>query len=448
MTQKQVDDAFRDLEDMAIPPSLLVKGAAAWAAMATPEELEAYALAARAKIGEVKGKRENPRGPADLPPPVSRQQRRFEERKGEARREIIPSPERASHFYSAASLENRAVPEREWLVSDLIPFKNVTLFSGDGGTGKSLLALMLSVAVVAECQWLGRSVKAGRVIFITAEDDEDELHRRIEDIRRAFGLTYEALSGLTLRSLAGEDALLAVETQFALIQSTLYDELDGQAHDEDPVLIVIDTLADVFPSNENDRVKVRQFIGILRSLALKRRCAVLLLAHPSLSGLSSGAGTSGSTAWNNSVRSRLYLSRIAPDGQEIDPDKRVLATKKANYGAIGGEIAMTWKAGVFVVDGTPDQLDRMAVGAKAERVFMRLLADFMAQGRYVSANPSSSFAPTVFASHPKAEGMTDRALKLAMNTLFERGEIVISEHGKGAKARKHIAKKGGETRAE
>lgn len=358
---------------------------------------------------------------------------------------IIPKPERSSYFYNAASLKDKVVPEQEWLVPVLIPSKNVTLLMGDGGTGKSLAALMLSVSVVAALSWLGRTVKPGRVIFITAEDDDDELHRRIENIRREYGLSYDDLEGLTLRSLAGEDALLAVETQVALIQSTLFDELDGQAADEQPVLIVIDTLADVYPSNENDRGKVRQFIGILRSLALKRRCAVLLLAHPSLTGLSSGSGTSGSTAWNNSVRSRLYLSRIAPDGQEIDTDKRVLATKKSNYGAIGGEIAMTWKAGVFVVDGTVDQLDRMASGAKAERVFMCLLADFTAQGRFVSASPSNTYAPTLFAAHAKAEGMTKLALRNAMNSLFDRGEIVNEAHGNGVNARNHIACKGSQT---
>jgi AAA domain/RepB DNA-primase from phage plasmid len=49
---------------------------------------------------------------------------------------------------NAASLEGKPVPEREWLVRDLIPAKNVTLLYGDGGTGKSLLALQLGAAVV------------------------------------------------------------------------------------------------------------------------------------------------------------------------------------------------------------------------------------------------------------------------------------------------------------
>ena len=256
-------------------------------------------------------------------------------------------PKRTSTFKSAASWKGLPVPEREWLVHGLVPSKTVTLFSGDGGTGKSLLALQLAVSVAAGTGWIGRGTACGRVIFLSAEDDEDELHRRTNDILRATGRDYDDLDGLTVRSLAGEDALLAVESQLALIQSELFAELDAQAERDDPALIVIDTLADVFPSNENDRAKARQFIGILRGLALKRRCAVVLLSHPSLSGLTSGAGTSGSTGWNNSVRSRLYLSRITDEGFEPDPDARILATKKANYGRTGGEMRLTWKAGVF-----------------------------------------------------------------------------------------------------
>ncbi len=342
---------------------------------------------------------------------------------------IIPAPKRESRFYAADTLKDKPVPPREWLVADLVPKKTVTLFSGDGGTGKSLLALQLAIAVAAGGAWLGKAAQPGRVIFITAEDDDDELHRRTDDILRAAGLSYGDLPGLTLRSLAGEDALLAVESQVALITSTLFDELDARAEAEGPVLIVIDTLADVYPSNENDRIKVRQFVGILRGLALKRRCAVLLLGHPSLTGLSSGSGTSGSTAWSNSVRSRLYLSRIAQEGYEADPDKRVLATKKSNYGRIGDEIVMTWQAGVFVAETTPTGLDRMAAGAKAERVFLTLLHRFTEEGRRVNHKGAATYAPKEFAAHTKSEGISKPAFKAAMDALLARGAIEIAEEG-------------------
>ena len=214
-----------------------------------------------------------------------------------------------------------------------------------------------------------------------------------------------------------------------LLQSELFNELDKRAEDENPDLIVIDTLADVFPANENDRAKVRQFIGILRGLALKRNCAVVLLSHPSLTGMNSGTGTSGSTAWNNSVRSRLYLERIIQDGYEPDPDARRLSSKKANYARTGGEIMLRWQEGVFVAEESSSGLDKLAAGAKAERIFLKLLGEFTEQGRRVNANSGPNFAPKIFAEHPDAEGCTKKAFRTAMETLLRDGKVRISEEG-------------------
>ena len=73
-------------------------------------------------------------------------------------------------------------------------------------------------------------------------------------------------------------------------------------------LVIVDTAADTFGGNENDRSQVRQFVSrALGSIAQKINGAVLLCAHPSRSGLSSGEGDGGSTGWSNAFRSRLYL---------------------------------------------------------------------------------------------------------------------------------------------
>lgn len=338
-------------------------------------------------------------------------------------------PERASTFYSAASLKGKPVPARQWLVPGMVPQKTVTLFSGDGGTGKSLLALQLAVAVAAGTGWLGKSVQQGTALLISAEDDDDELHRRLDDILRAEMRDYDDVAGLTLRSLAGEDALLAMETQIALMETTLFKELESRAAHDLPALIVIDTLADVYPANENDRAKVRQFVGILRGLAIRQKCAVMLLGHPSLTGLNSGSGTSGSTAWHNSVRSRLYMSRIIQDGYEPDTRKRVLSIKKQNYGETGTEIGMTWEDGVFVPDAVETSLDRMAGAAKAERVFLKLLRAFADQGRRVNHAGGTTYAPKLFSEHSDSEGLTKRALKAAMEGLLAAGKVKIETEG-------------------
>ncbi|MGK7650872.1 bifunctional DNA primase/polymerase [Roseovarius sp. B08] len=347
-------------------------------------------------------------------------------------------------FICAASLDGVPVPPREWHVPDIIPAGTVTLLNGDGGTGKSLIALQLAVATALGRQWLGQECKSGTVLFVSAEDDKNELHRRLADVVAAEDITFSDLDKLVFRSLAGKDALLACpEGKTNILNETpLFQVMEHWISRYRPSLVVFDTLADLFGGDENNRAQARQFIGILKGLALKHGTTIPLLAHPSLSGMASGSGSSGSTGWNNSVRSRLYFRRLRSDGEEIDPDARELEVMKANYGPAGIVLKLRWQNGVFVTDTSQGgTLDRMAADAKAERVFLRLLDEYTAQGRFVSASPSSTYAPAAFQGNPNAEGMTKRAFKMAMERLFQRGVITVAEHGSGAKARNHIARK-------
>lgn len=111
---------------------------------------------------------------------------------------------------------------------------------------------------------------------------------------------------------------------------------------------------------------------------------------------------------------------------------------KANDGPTGGEILLTWRDGVFVADASPSGLDRRVAGQRAERVFLKLLRLHAGQGRHVSATPSVTFAPTVFAKHPEAEGITKGAFRQAMETLLTAGRTAVGEHGRGRKARSHL----------
>ena len=86
------------------------------------------------------------------------------------------------------------------------------------------------------------------------------------------------------------------------------------------MLIALDTAADMFGGNENDRSQVRQFIGLLRGLAITPMPACCWRSHPSLSGINTDSGLSGSTGWHNSVRSRLYFkARQGTEGEKPTP---------------------------------------------------------------------------------------------------------------------------------
>lgn len=332
----------------------------------------------------------------------------------------IPDPPPLIDWVNAAELAGDP-PAREWLVPDMIPMNTVTLLYGNGGTGKSLLALQLAASTCLGRLWLNRVPMTGPVIYLSAEDERSELHRRLWAICRLHNATTGDLAGLTIADMAGKDALLASigKKTGTLSPSAVFTAFDGIASGIKPRLIVLDTLADIYPGNENDRAQVRHFVGLLRGLAIRHRCAVLVLAHPSLTGIASGTGASGSTAWNNSVRSRLYFERVKSDGYESDPDARRLKVMKSNYGPIDGEIAVRWQDGVFIAQSSPLASENET---RAERVFLSLIERNAAQGRYFT----TMLAPRELSEMPGSEGLTKRVLKQAMERLFAAGKLVQS----------------------
>jgi RecA-family ATPase len=144
----------------------------------------------------------------------------------------------------------------------------------------------------------------------------------------------------------------------------MYQALDDYIGKFKPSLVILDVLSDLFAGDENNRPQAREFIGLLKRLARKHACAILLLAHPSVSGMTSGAGTSGSTAWNNSARGRMYLSRVLVEGAESDKNLRKFEVKKANYEPASLSVTVEWSAGVFVLASGHVSLNKSPSKAK------------------------------------------------------------------------------------
>jgi RecA-family ATPase len=195
-----------------------------------------------------------------------------------------PEPAKPLQFIVMEDWDNGPAPERPWGVRDRIPLRQPTLFSGEGAVGKSLVELQLCAAHVLGRDWLSALPEIGPAIYLGAEDDSDELRRRLTPIVSHYQATFDELinGGLHLLSLAGQDALLAVpDRNGKIIATPLFQRLLEAARDIRPRHIGIDTSADVYGGNENDRAQVRQFIGLLRQLAITADRSVVLLAHTS-----------------------------------------------------------------------------------------------------------------------------------------------------------------------
>jgi RecA-family ATPase len=330
-----------------------------------------------------------------------------------------------------ADWEGKPVPSRKWIVPDIIPDETVTLLSGDGAGGKSLLALQLGAARALGKEWIGLLPEPGRTLILSAEDDSDEMQRRLDDIRKFYGARMADLADMRLVDLVGEDSVLGELMKGRILPTQMYRALDAFAADFKPGLVVLDVLADVFAGDENSRPQAREFIGLLKRLSRTHKCAILLLAHPSLNGMATGNGTSGSTAWSNSVRSRLYLQGAkASDGSEPDKNLRVLEAKKSNYGPADTSITLEWKNGLFVPVQGPVGLDKLALEAKVEDAFLTILKRFNQNGRNASDTNGTSYAPRLFVQEPEAKGVTREQFAAAMRRLFVADKIRKVNHGR------------------
>src|SRR5262249_33476137 len=89
--------------------------------------------------------------------------------------------------------QGKPVPARESIVDGWIPANTVTLLGGDGGTGKTIIGLQLAAARALARDWLGRLPRPGRTLVLSAEDDRDELHRRLDAIRAHYGVSFAEL---------------------------------------------------------------------------------------------------------------------------------------------------------------------------------------------------------------------------------------------------------------
>ena len=189
-----------------------------------------------------------------------------------------------------------------WLVDRWLPANRIMMFSGEGGQGKSRIALQLACALASGHQdWIGpgespivEHERKRRVVIASWEDSFNDVALRVQamdyhktvgnrlsyyDMRKhggCWGLSKDGIGGLTPTGRALRRAC----------------ERTGAE------LLILDPRSAAYPLNENDRGLVRGFMSDWDSWALDTGCAVMLIAHPSRA----QKDYSGSTDWHSASR--------------------------------------------------------------------------------------------------------------------------------------------------
>jgi hypothetical protein len=173
-------------------------------------------------------------------------------------------------------------PSRRWIVLDWVPYGVVSGLYGDGGVGKSLLAQQLQTGTALGSTWLGLPVEEVMSLGVYCEDDENELWRRQCDINESYGVDHGALGSMHWMPRLGDNNLLMTFTRSGVGELTkFYSHVVEAALDLTTSLVIIDTAADTFGGNENDRNHVRQYVQrALGQIAIRIDGSVVCCAIP------------------------------------------------------------------------------------------------------------------------------------------------------------------------
>jgi RecA-family ATPase len=189
---------------------------------------------------------------------------------------------------------------------------------------------------------------------------------------------------------------------------------------------------------------LRQFVGLLTRVAIVANGAVVLVSHPSLTGITSDSGISGTTQWHNAVRARFYMKGIKPEaGEQPDNDLREIVFKKNQYGPASASIIVRYQNGLFLPVPGMASLEKVARDARAEEIFLDLLQRLTSDNRRVSDRKSPTYAPAVFARESAAlkAGITSNDLAAAMRRLFEAKKIWNEPYGKPSRPSFRLARR-------
>jgi hypothetical protein len=272
---------------------------------------------------------------------------------------------------------------------------------------------------------------------VFCEDDHDELHRRHNAIKAHLGIIGATMEKTWVWPRVGFNNLLVTFTADGKpTMSPFFEEVRQQVIENKVELLILDTAADLYGGNEVIRGQVNFFIksvcgGFIREArAAGWTLTVLLLAHPSQAGRSSGSGESGSTGWNNAVRARLYLTR-PEDGHR---DEHVLTRKKSNYSASGDDVAINllWSKGVLTIpgDSIPEAVFKAEV-AKCESYIKTSVDNAWRTGQPYKARARHPRELTArLLDDCKVLAVSEDAMKAALSNLKRMGAIFAERAGR------------------
>ena len=227
-----------------------------------------------------------------------------------------PEPESPSHLELGSPVRltgyrTKTPPVREWVVTDLLPRGELAELAGARGALKSTMALVMAAHVAAGRPFLDHNCEPGEVVIITAEDDFDEVWRRLADAMKHWPEAEQDATFNRIRvwDVVGRGARVYETTEYGRAASTTLVEDVVEACDRAD-LVIFDPLARFHGLNENDNGAMDMVMGAFIQISKKLHCSVLVLHH---SGKGPTAASRGASSIESATRAYFVQKRLSPD---------------------------------------------------------------------------------------------------------------------------------------
>lgn len=242
-------------------------------------------------------------------------------------------------------------PPREWVIDGMMLAGKSALLAGLSGVSKTTAALLASMAIATGTRFAGRATRGGKVIFISGEEDRDELRRRVNAYIRMNNMdpvSVQAIrDGLLSFPLVGKDIRLCTRAGGTLESTALHQQIIDLAREAGDVrLIVLDHVGLLHGGDFNAKEDAAMTMRLINGIAQETGAALILLAHSPKSSArdeeSDASAIYGSTAFVEQARGGWLMATMRPPeakklgiSEGLRKEYVSLVGVKANYSAAG-----------------------------------------------------------------------------------------------------------------
>ena len=203
------------------------------------------------------------------------------------------------------------IPQREFFGGPAFQKGQVSLTIGPGGLGKSTLCITEAVAMASGFSVFGNEPMNLKVWYLSAEDDKEEMDRRI-------AAACEALHGAPSANLhvdcVERDQILIASSEG--LNTNVIEGLISEIREKKFKVVFVDPFICTHAVSENDNTKIDKVARAWKRIAREAECAVHIVHHQAKDTREGSDGARGASALRDAARYIRTLVEVK-DAEDI-----------------------------------------------------------------------------------------------------------------------------------